>query len=40
MGVLAQPHPARSDDAAGDPRIKHIIVLMMETARSIICSGC
>jgi len=30
MGVLGQPHPARSDDAAGDPRIKHIIVLMME----------
>src|SRR2546427_692745 len=30
MGVLGQPHPARSDDDGGHPRIKHIIVLMME----------
>src|SRR5947208_16060103 len=27
---LGQPHAVRSDENGGDPRIKHIVVLMME----------
>jgi len=30
VGVLGQPHVARSDENGADPRIKHIVVLMME----------
>ena len=30
MGVLGQPHAARSDGDCGHPCIKHIVVLMME----------
>ena len=30
VGVLGQPRAARSDDGGGHPRIKHIVVLMME----------
>ena len=30
VGVLGQPHAARSDENGGHPRIKHIVVLMME----------
>jgi phospholipase C len=30
VGVLGRPHAARSDENAADPRIKHIVVLMME----------
>jgi phospholipase C len=30
VGVLGRPHAARSDENGGHPRIKHIVVLMME----------
>jgi phospholipase C len=30
VGVLGQPHAARSDENGAHPRIKHIVVLMME----------
>ena len=30
VGVLGQPHAARSAVDGADPRIKHIVVLMME----------
>ena len=30
VGVLGQPHAARSDENGAHPRIKHIVVLMLE----------
>jgi phospholipase C len=30
VGVLGSPRAVRSNDVGGDPRIKHIVVLMME----------